>query len=286
MPVVLDIELLRSFHAVARLKQFRAAAVQLHKSPAAISVHIQRLETIAGARLLERDNQGVALTAVGSRLLASSTELLAAHDRALAELQGTTAAGRVRFGVPDEYVVHVISDILPMFNAAWPNVVMEVTTAPSDELREQVAKGKLHMAVIAQTLGLRGDHQGVLQQTTPVWVCGSRLRLAEGEALPLALYASPCPYRDAMTHALDTAGIAWRVMLDTPSGAAVEASVEAGIGISAVDPWRLTPKMKIMDHLPALPAHDIVMIQNHSAADIAPHAMALLKQALQQRFRL
>ena len=43
MAATLDIELLRTFHAVARLGRFRAAAAQVHKSAAAVSVHIQRL---------------------------------------------------------------------------------------------------------------------------------------------------------------------------------------------------------------------------------------------------
>ncbi len=52
MPVTLDITLLRTFHCVARLGQFRAAAVQVNKSPAAVSVQIQRLEEIAGENYL------------------------------------------------------------------------------------------------------------------------------------------------------------------------------------------------------------------------------------------
>lgn len=48
MAAVLDIELIRTFHAVARIGKFSAAAEHLHKSPAAVSVHVQRLETVAG----------------------------------------------------------------------------------------------------------------------------------------------------------------------------------------------------------------------------------------------
>ncbi|MGC2039181.1 LysR family transcriptional regulator, partial [Paraburkholderia caledonica] len=81
MSTVLDIDLLRTFHAVARLGRFRAAAELVNRSPAAVSVQIQRLEAIAGGRLLERDNQSVTLTALGKRLLSSTGEVLAAHDR-------------------------------------------------------------------------------------------------------------------------------------------------------------------------------------------------------------
>src|SRR4051812_44964498 len=124
MSTVLDIELLRTFHAVARLGRFRAAAHLVNKSPAAVSVHIQRLEALAGGKLLDRDNQAVALTALGRRLLSGTSDILAAHDRVVEEIQGKALSGRVVFGIPDEYAAHVIRDILPGFAANWPNVVL------------------------------------------------------------------------------------------------------------------------------------------------------------------
>lgn len=135
MANTLDIDLLRTFHAVVRIGKFSALAEQLHKSPAAVSVHIQRLETVAGGRLLNRDNQSISLTALGRRLLNSTAELLRTHDQVLAELHGPDLAGRITLGVPDEYAAHVIRDILPMFSAAWPNVVLELRTGPSHALR-------------------------------------------------------------------------------------------------------------------------------------------------------
>lgn len=50
MATTLDIDLLRTFHAVVRIGKFSAAAEQLHKSPAAVSVQIQRLEAVADPR--------------------------------------------------------------------------------------------------------------------------------------------------------------------------------------------------------------------------------------------
>ncbi|MDU7765901.1 MAG: LysR family transcriptional regulator [Serratia marcescens] len=96
MRPTLDIDLLRTFHAIARLGQFRAAAAFVNRSPAAVSVHIQRLEQLAGGRLLERDNQSVALTPLGNRLLASTLVLLNAHENFLRELQGATQSGHIK----------------------------------------------------------------------------------------------------------------------------------------------------------------------------------------------
>jgi len=284
MPAILDIELIRTFHAVARIGKFSAAAEQLHKSPAAVSVHIQRLEAVAGGRLLNRDNQAVSLTALGKRLLLSTTELLTTHDRVLADLHGTRLAGRITLGVPDEYADHVIRDILPTFTAAWPNVILELRTAPSYALREQVQRGKLQAAVLAQPMDQPREETEVLTTTTPVWVGAIHATARLSEPLALAVHAPQCPYRQAMMQALRDSGYRLRVVLESPSNQAVKACVEAGLAISLIDRARVTEHMRILDGLPVIADHAVVFMR--SQASRGNEAVDLLGQAMQQRFRL
>lgn len=284
MPSVLDIELLRTFHAVARAGRFKAAAEQLHKSPAAISVHIQRLESVAGGRLLDRDNQSVALTVLGQRLLIATTELLNTHDRVLSEVQGTQLSGRVTLGIPDEYSAHVIRDILPIFAAAWPNVVLEVKTAPSYSLRDLVERGKLQLAVMVQSRAARVPNAQVLLSTLPVWVGGLNSPAQWPDPLPLALYADDCPYRRVMLEALKQQGRQWRVVVDSPSSQAVSACVEAGLGITLIDHARVTRRMQILHGLPVIAEHEVVLLRARSSQ--TEQAIDLLAAAIAQHFRL
>jgi len=284
MAAILDIDLLRTFQAVVRLGKFSAAAEQLHKSPAAVSVHIQRLEAIAGGRLLDRDNQAISLTALGKRLLNSTSSLLQVHDQALADLHGTHLVGRITLGVPDEYATHVIQDILPTFTAAWPNVVLELKTAPSDTLRAWVARGTLQAAVIAQPKGEAGALTHLLTSTTPVWVGPAHSHLASTDPLPLAVHAVQCPYRQAMVDALKAAGRRSRIVLESPSNQVVKACVEAGLAISLVDRGRVTERMQILEGLPVIADYDIVLAR--SAASKGEEPVDRLAQAIQQGFRL
>ena len=283
MTAILDIELIRTFHAVARLGKFSGAAQQLHKSPAAVSVHIQRLEAVAGGRLLNRDNQAVSLTALGKRLLISTTELLATHDRVLADPHGTQLAGRIMLGVPDEYADHVIRDILPTFTAAWPNVILELKTAPSYALREQVQRGKLQAAVLTLPKGQRQAGE-VLVTTTPVWVAAIHASASLTEPLALAVHAPQCPYRQVMLQALRQSGRRVRIVLESPSNQAVKACVEAGLAISLIDRGRVTKDMRILSDLPVIPDHEVVFMR--SEASYTEEAIDLLGEAMQQRFRL
>ncbi|NUT84615.1 LysR family transcriptional regulator [Pseudomonas brassicacearum] len=284
MTAILDIDLIRTFHAVARIGKFSAAAEQLHKSPAAVSVHIQRLEAVAGGRLLNRDNQSVSLTALGKRLLVATTELLSTHDRVLADLHGTRLAGRITLGVPDEYAEHVIRDILPTFAAAWPNVVLELKTAPSYALRDLVQRGKLQAAVVAQPKGQVSAGGQVLVSTTPVWVGPVHATVVSMEPLPLAVHAAQCPYRQAMMEALRQSGRRTRVVLESPSNQAVKACVEAGLAVSLIDRARVTDAMQILEGLPVIAEHEVVFMR--AQASHADEAVDLLSRAMQQYFRL
>jgi len=284
MTAILDIDLLRTFHAVVRVGKFSAAAEQLHKSPAAVSVHIQRLEAVAGGRLLNRDNQSVSLTVLGKRLLISTTELLRTHDQALADLHGTDLAGRITLGVPDEYAAHVIRDILPTFSAAWPNVVLELKTGPSYALRELVQRGKLQAAVIAQCEGNIGPDTERLMSTTPVWVGPVSTSVALDDPLPLAAHALKCPYREAMVELLRASGRRSRIILESHSNQAVKACVEAGLAISVIDRVKVTERMRILEGLPVIPDHDIVFMR--SPASRGDEAVELLARAMQKSFRM
>lgn len=284
MTAILDIDLLRTFHAVVRVGKFSAAAEQLHKSPAAVSVHIQRLEAVAGGRLLERDNQSVSLTVLGKRLLISTAELLRTHDQALADLHGTDLAGRITLGVPDEYAAHVIRDILPTFSAAWPNVVLELKTGPSDALRELIQRGKLQTAVIAQSGGNIGPDTERLMSTTPVWVGPMSTAVSLHDPLPLAVHALKCPYREAMVESLRASGRRSRIILESHSNQAVKTCVEAGLAISVIDRMKVTERMQILEGLPAIPDHDIVFMR--SPASRGDEAVELLARAMQKSFRM
>ncbi len=103
MSANLDIELLRTFHAILRFGRFLAAASHLNRSPSAVSTHVRRLEELAGGRLFERDNQSVRLTPLGQRFQRQTAELLETHDRVLAGLRRREEPLRVRFGISEEY---------------------------------------------------------------------------------------------------------------------------------------------------------------------------------------
>jgi DNA-binding transcriptional LysR family regulator len=162
-------------------------------------------------------------------------------------------------------------------------VILELKTAPSYALREQVQRGKLQAAVLTLPKGQRQAGE-VLVTTTPVWVAAIHASASLTEPLALAVHAPQCPYRQVMLQALRQSGRRVRIVLESPSNQAVKACVEAGLAISLIDRGRVTKDMRILSDLPVIPDHEVVFMR--SEASYTEEAIDLLGEAMQQRFRL
>lgn len=83
---------LRTFEAVARLLNFRAAAQELALTQPAVSRQIQGLEDEVGTRLFLRHTRAVELTSAGAQLLAAVSQALPRLDAAVRQIR--QSAGR------------------------------------------------------------------------------------------------------------------------------------------------------------------------------------------------
>ncbi|MDX6292520.1 MAG: LysR family transcriptional regulator, low CO2-responsive transcriptional regulator [Kribbellaceae bacterium] len=84
---------LRAFSAVVRLGSVKAAAVELHVTEAAVSLHVGHLRKELGDKLFNRTASGLAFTPGGLRLASRAAELLGLQDRTILEV---SQAGRGR----------------------------------------------------------------------------------------------------------------------------------------------------------------------------------------------
>ncbi|AUY50520.1 LysR family transcriptional regulator [Streptomyces sp. CB01881] len=80
----LDLAQVRAFAVAAEELHFGRAAARLAISQQALSKRVARLEAALGARLLDRDARGVALTGAGRRFLEPARRLLVHGDHAVA----------------------------------------------------------------------------------------------------------------------------------------------------------------------------------------------------------
>lgn len=264
----LDIDLLRTFHTIARLGRFKDAATHLGKSTSAVSVHVQRLEEITGVRLFERDNQGAVVSARGRQLLNESVGLLAEHDRVLAALSRAPVTGRVRLGIPEEYAGGFLKQCLPLFVMENPGIELEVEAASSASLTAMFEKKRLDTTV-AVTARNR-DVGTVLAEIQPVWVVGRSMQALSQMTIPVALHAEGCPYREEAISSLRRSGRAWRTVVTSGNSAAIMAAVESGMAIAVAGNARLPDTLTVVPasfDLPSLPA-SLVVYRAHCESEV------------------
>ncbi|KRP50514.1 LysR family transcriptional regulator [Pseudomonas poae] len=264
MPRQLNIELLRTFHAVARFRRFNEAAEHVHRSASTVTTQIQKLEDQVGQRLFSRNNQGVELTLYGTKLLGDTTEFLKSHDRLLISLMPQRMQGKIRLGVPDTYASAFIQAFLPRLIADNPLLELEIEARTSGELLNLFMANQLDLAITVSAQPLaQGERLGEVQ---PLWVAAQHFNCPPNAPLPVTVPIAGCPYRAAALQALKDHGIYHRLLLESPNSSAVEACIRSGVAVGLMEASRMGDGLMQMTDLPVLALQHLYLLCDTSNA--------------------
>jgi len=262
----LDIDLLRSFVAIAETGVLGQAAARVGRTQSALSMQMQRLEGVVEQPLLFRTGRGVTLTSAGQRLLGHAGQLLRLHDETLAELRGDQLSGVLRFGCPDDYAVVFLPHLLRGFASLNPRVQLEVVCAPTPRLRELLARHTIDLALVSVTGDLGGSD--VIRLEPLVWVAQRGSHAASLDPLPLALGAPDAFDHQAPRHALEGAGRSYRLACASSSLAGLVAMARSGQAITVLTQTAVPDDLQILpagNGLPALPTVGIALAFDRDA---------------------
>lgn len=152
----MNIELrhLRYFIAVAEELHFGRAALRLNISQPPLSQQIMQLETETGARLFNRTNRSVQLTAAGEQLLSDARAILLqveqASDRAARLHRGEEGELRIGFTSSAPFTA-VVSDALFRFRQRWPQVHIKMQEINTRQQLVPLHEGLLDLGVMRNT---------------------------------------------------------------------------------------------------------------------------------------
>jgi DNA-binding transcriptional LysR family regulator len=128
---------LEIFALVAELRGFTAAAMQLSISQSAVSHAVRSLERELGVELIERQQSGVGLTAIGRQLLGRAREILGLAEAMRQEATDATGLkqGSLRiasFGPTSS--LKLLPAILEPFRRQFPGIEVHVDEGADDEV--------------------------------------------------------------------------------------------------------------------------------------------------------
>ncbi|MEJ2409593.1 MAG: LysR family transcriptional regulator [Novosphingobium sp.] len=144
---MIDQYLLRYFLAVAETGSFSRAAKRVNVTQPSLSAGIAKLERELGARLFDRDRQGVALTPAGSRFLVRARRIAAEYEHALVELSEVSDPTLLRIGVLGTIPTPMIEGLLEQHRALGSSEALEILDGSERDIAERLERGRIDMAL-------------------------------------------------------------------------------------------------------------------------------------------
>jgi DNA-binding transcriptional LysR family regulator len=239
----LDIDLLRSFAAIADTGSFTAAGEVVARTQSAVSIQIKRLEEIVGKRVFERTSRSLTLTPAGETLLDYARRILELNDESVRRIMQPPISGEIRLGITEYFVPAELPQILGRFAAAYPGVHLEVRMGLSRDLREQLAAGELDAVIVR--LAPR-DRLKPIWSEPQLWVVREGFEIARGAPLPLALLHAPCILREHAIESMKRLKRPYKITFTGSSMASVQAAVGAGLGVSILPRSSVLPGMQVL----------------------------------------
>ena len=229
----LDLTILRAFLAVVDTGSVTGAGRQLNRTQAAVSLQIKRLEDTLEQPLFDRGHKRLSLTPPGEQLIALARRLVAMNDEIMESMTTPSFEGEVRLGLPVDLIVTYAPPILRRFNAKWPGVRISLVASNSQELVEDLERGRVDLALTTD-LETAGRQVETLARDDLVWVGAPGGTAHRRMPLPIAIGGRSCRFRPVLLEALRRAEIEWRVVLEVANQDAVNAMVIAGISVAAL----------------------------------------------------
>jgi DNA-binding transcriptional LysR family regulator len=275
----LDLDLLYTFVAIVEHGGFNHAAKRVHRSQSAVSLQMQRLESIAGTVLFKRVGRHMQITDAGDVLLNRARKLLALNEETLQALRGTVVEGTVRLGATTDVAEDFLPDLLKEFCAAHARVKLEVVVDRSHELVRAFRAGSLDLAI---ALGETPKGQ-VLGRQKVEWIAACDFKLDPLQPVPLVLLDAPCIFRELAIGALDAHRVPWRIVYGTSSLSGLRAAVKAGLGITPRTVSFPASGLRYIPRRRQLPALGRLALSLYSGKDVVSSATTKLAELVEER---
>lgn len=246
---LLDVDILRTFIAIAETGSFTRAAQQVFRTPSAVSMQIKRLEETLGRAMFVREPRQVHLTPEGEILLGYARQLLELNDEAVGQFLSPQVGGTVRLGAPSDMGTRYLPAIIAQFTRAYPAVQVNVRLGRSPDLIRRLDVGELDLALLVSESG-RTPAIGAepIYSEALVWAGREGGVAWNRTPLPLAVADRGCAWRRIAMEALNRAGMRYRIAYTSEHAEAHIAALAADIAVAPLPRGLVQPPLRVIEH--------------------------------------
>ena len=245
--LLMTLEQLRVFVAVAERQHVTRAAEALNLAQSAVSAAIAALEGRHGAHLFNRVGRGIELTEAGALFLIEARAVLARAEVAetlLSELGGLKR-GTLMVQASQTIASFWLPRHLVAFRRAYPGIDIRLSVGNTSQVAASVRAGTAELGFVEGAVDdavldsrpVARDQLIVVVGPEHAWAERDRLTPEELPDSEWVLREPGSGTRSEFEQALEGLGIApslLRVVLELPTNEAVRAAVEAGMGATAI----------------------------------------------------
>ncbi|MGX9145106.1 LysR substrate-binding domain-containing protein [Mesorhizobium sp. 128a] len=266
---LLDLDVLRTFVAIAETGSFTTAANAVFRTPSAVSMQIKKLEDILGRSVFARDARSVTLTTDGEMLLGYARRLLSINREVVSKFIIPEIVGVVRLGSPDDYGERVLPHVLKRFAQSHPSIAVDVTIDQSSNLRRRMDDRALDITLLTNSYKTSALGAEVLLTEPIVWA-GAKGGCAHlREPLPVSLWEEGCAWRAGALEALGREGRNYRIAYMSAHTAGQRAAIMSDLAVAPLpksflgnDMVELCPK----DGMPDIGTYNLAMVVSPDAS--------------------
>ncbi|MGB1382972.1 MAG: LysR substrate-binding domain-containing protein [Porticoccaceae bacterium] len=241
----LPMDLLRAFVTVVEFNSFTKAGELLGRTQPAISLQINRLESMLDETLLVRDGKNLALTIAGETFFDYAKQILSLNDLAVSECTKSTVMGKVRLGIPSEFATILLPKIVGRFAKAYPNVTLEVNCELSKTLLSRSGKAAHDLILALQNNPLE-ESENLVKTDNLVWVSGSEYNAQKPPPVPLIVAPEGCIYRQRAIRVLNKIKQPWQIVYNIPDLTGIQYAIHEGLGVTVLAKSTVPENLKII----------------------------------------
>jgi len=238
----MNIRRLKSFITIVDMGSITRAADALHIAQPALSQQLVALEEHFRRKLLIRSQQGVVPTEAGKVLYGHAHAMLRQFAQAEVDVldAGQALTGRVSVGLAPFSVAATLSmALLTEMRQRYPGILLHLVESVGQAYSELVANGRLEMALLHGSGGIKGLHYEPLVQEKFFFVAhadfdfddeGGAIPVKQLSALPMLLPPAYNFVRRAIENAFSQNHQTLNVVGELEAVKSIARAVDAGLG--------------------------------------------------------
>ncbi|MBO6815658.1 MAG: LysR family transcriptional regulator [Rhizobiaceae bacterium] len=269
----LDLPLLKSFIAIVDEGNFLKAAEAVGRSPAAISVHINKLEDALGVTLFDRDARATRLTRRGEELVQHARRMLALEASIYTQFRDEPIQGTVRLGVPDDVIERFPMPMLTNFSNDYPGVSLALHVDHTASLLRAVDNGSLDLSVITYAESIPGVAETeILMREPEIWASAANGIAIEKTPIPVVLWEKQWAWYQSAVDILQVSGFEYSIILECENVTARKRAIRADLAIGPLPVSEMDSSLIVapgFDKLPPLPHYGLGLKMQNNPTPVA-----------------